>query len=134
MAKQAVSPVVRIAPLGELRVYLITESELAELERGSSASLFLNFALFFLGLAIPLFFTIRVTTFPSDRTFTVFVVFFAVTLVAGVVSLALWFRVHRSSTQLAQLIRSRMPPAPAIQEGTQVVAGGDPKSLGPAGQ
>ena len=47
MAKQTILPVVRVAPLGELKVYPITESELDELARGSASSLYLNFSLFF---------------------------------------------------------------------------------------
>jgi hypothetical protein len=109
-------PVIRVAPLGELKVYLITEAELNELERGSAASVHLNFALFFLGIAIPLFFTIRLAGFATDRTFNVFVIFFAVTFVAGLVLSVLWFLSHSRSTRLAGEIRRRMPPPPAIQE------------------
>jgi glucan phosphoethanolaminetransferase (alkaline phosphatase superfamily) len=121
LAKSSLHPVVRVAPLGELKVDPITEAELNELERGSAASVHLNFALFFLGIAIPLFFTIRLATFVADRTFNVFVIFFAVTLVAGLVFSILWFLSHRRSTRLADEIRGRMPPAPAIQESTEVV-------------
>ncbi len=120
IAKTSLHPVIRVAPLGELKIYPITEAELNELERGSAASVHLNFALFFLGIAIPLFFTIRLATFVADRTFNVFVIFFAVTLVAGLVFSVLWFLSHRRSTRLSDEIRGRMPPAPAIQESTEV--------------
>jgi hypothetical protein len=112
--------VIRVAPLGELKVYPITEAELNELERGSAASVHLNFALFFLGIAIPLFFTIWLAGFATDRTFNVFVIFFAVTLVAGLVFSVLWFLSHSRSTRLADEIRRRMPPPPAIQEQTDI--------------
>ena len=120
MAKSSLQPVIRVAPLGELKVYPITEAELNELERGSAASVHLNFALFFWGIAIPLFFTIWLANFTKDRTFNVFVIFFAVTLVAGLVFSVLWFLSNRRSTRLADEIRRRMPPAPAIQESNEL--------------
>ncbi len=115
MAKTNLVPVVRVASLGELRVHPVTKSQLDELSRGSSASVLLNFSLFFLGIAIPLFFALVSTRFPSDRTFTVFVVFFAVSCVAGLITLVLWYRSHRSSAKLLETIKIRMPPHPIQQ-------------------
>ena len=42
-------PVIRVAPPGELNVYPVYEHQLDLLAQGSPSSLFLNFALFFLG-------------------------------------------------------------------------------------
>jgi hypothetical protein len=114
VAKQNLAPVIRFAPLGELRVYAITETELEQLERGSLASLYLNFALFFWGVAGSLFAALLTATIPSVRVFVVFVVFFGITLVAAVIQTIFWRLHHKSSGGLAKRIRDRMPP-PAIQ-------------------
>src|SRR5205814_1286414 len=105
----------RFAPLGELKVYVLTEAEVYELARGA-ASIHLNFALFFWGVAISLGFALIATTIPSTRKFVVFVVFFAATLIAGVIFSVLSYIHHRSSGNLLKRILARMPPAPSIQE------------------
>ncbi len=46
-----VGPVLRVAPLGELKVYTVTEEELDAIGRGSAGSIFLNFALALLPLS-----------------------------------------------------------------------------------
>src|SRR5437773_6268200 len=119
MAKQQPSPmtpVIRFAPLGELKVYAVTEAELDELERGSPASIHLNFALFFWGTAASLFVTIRTVSFAADRAFYVFLVAFAATVIAALVFSVLWFVQHRSAKSLIKRIRNRMPPPTGIQE------------------
>jgi glucan phosphoethanolaminetransferase (alkaline phosphatase superfamily) len=113
--KQNFAPVIRVAPLGELKVYAITEAELDQLEHGSPSSIYLNFALFFWGVCLSLFAALLTATGLSNRAFVVFVVFFAVTLVAAAVFSVLWAIHHRSSGNLANRIRGRMPPL-AIQE------------------
>ena len=117
MANQPkISPVVRVAPMGELRVYPITEGELDELERGSPASIHLNFALFFWGSAISLFASVVAAPGLSIRPFTVLVVFLCGCSIAALVFTVLWFLNHRIAGSVAKRIRDRMPPAPAIQE------------------
>src|SRR5207302_1073926 len=116
VAKQIIAPVIRVAPLGELKIYPITESELDELERGSPASIHLNFSLFFWGISASLLATLLTTTIASNRAFIVFVVFFCGSLLAAIVFTVLWFVQHRSSGSLARRIRGRMPPPPGVQE------------------
>lgn len=107
-------PAIRVAPLGELRAYVISEEELNELENGSPASQNLNFSLALLASGFSFLTTLLTTEISSVRTFAVFVVVTAVFLVAGVVLLASWFRLRKSSQGLAQRIRDRMPPPPGI--------------------
>jgi hypothetical protein len=114
--QQILAPVVRVAPLGELKIYPITEAELDELEKGSPASLHLNFALFFWGIALSLFGTLIATSIQATRVFVVFVIFFCGTFIAACIFSILWFINHRSSGSLARRIRERMPPPQGIQE------------------
>lgn len=109
-------PAIRVAPLGELRVYVISEDELNEPEQGSPASQHLNFALALLASGLSFLATLLTTSIQSNRTFAVFVVLSVVFLLVGTILFSNWFRLRRSSKGLAQRIRERMPPAAGIRE------------------
>ena len=113
-------PPVRYAPLGELRVYAVLEEELNELERGSPASLSLNFSLALLASGCSFLATLLTTEVSSIRTYIVFVVLTVAFLLVGVVLLGHWFKQRRSSEGLAQRIRDRMPPPQGILD-SQIV-------------
>ncbi len=113
---QSPGPVIRHAPLGELRIYTVTEHELDAVARGSPASLFLNFALALLPIAVTLFATLATTTIPSDRLYTFFVCACLISLVSGLVLLALWWREHASAKKIVEQIKNRMPPPPGVRE------------------
>jgi undecaprenyl pyrophosphate phosphatase UppP len=109
-------PVIRRAPLGELNVYSVYEHELETLAEGSSASLFLNFALALLPTSVTLMIALATTEIAARWLFDVFVVVCAVTLISGVVLLALWWQQRKKSRRTMELIKNRMPPPGAIQE------------------
>jgi hypothetical protein len=109
-------PVIHIAPLGELKAYTVHEHELDTLSRGSTASVFLNFALFLLPISVTLVVALLTTTIESDRLFQAFVSLAAITFIVGAILLILWWREHKSSRSLVREIKSRMPPQPAIQQ------------------
>lgn len=109
-------PVISVAPLGELRVYPIYGHELDELAQGSPVSLCLNFGLALLASGLSFLTNLLATEIPSSRTFTVFVVLTVVFLLAGTGSLAIWWKLYRSTRNLAQRIRERMPPPRGIPE------------------
>ncbi len=113
------SPIIRIAPLGELRLYVISEDELNEFENGSPASLQLNFALALLASGISFLIALLSTNFDSIKTFAVFVILSVVFLLVGAILLANWHRLRKSSKGLAKRIRDRMPPAVGISELTR---------------
>lgn len=81
-----------------LTIYEVTEQELTIIERGSSNSLFLNFALPLLSVSLSFFVSIfTIDWFPEDQegnliAFIVFLVIAIITLLAGVICLILWFR------------------------------------------
>jgi len=113
--KPDVLPVVRVAPLGELRVYQVTEDELNALQRGRPSDLFLNFSLSLLSITVSLFTTFATATFSADRTFYVFVIISVVSLIAGVVLLILWARYRSDAKEIVGTIKNRMPPQPAVE-------------------
>ena len=116
-AIQEVEPVLRVAPLGELKVYIISENELDELARGSPASLLLNLGLAFIPTGVTFLIALLSTTIQSTRVFNVFVICCVVFILAGVVLLLLWWRYASSSRSMTDRIRKRMPPAQGAQEG-----------------
>ncbi|MCH8054421.1 MAG: hypothetical protein IH895_10190 [Planctomycetes bacterium] len=114
---QKVEPVIRVAPLGELKAYIISENELDELARGSPASLLLNLALAFIPTRVTFLIALLTITIQSTRIFIVFVICCVVFVLAGVILLLLWWRYASSSRSMINRIRKRMPPARSAQEG-----------------
>lgn len=111
-------PIIRHAPLGELKVYTVYEHELESLAEGSPASLLLNFALVLLPISLSLFANLVLTPVPEGRIYQAFVCISTITLISGVVLLALWFNLRTASKAIVRTIKNRMPPAEGIQEAT----------------
>ncbi|MBY0522195.1 MAG: acetate uptake transporter family protein [Gemmataceae bacterium] len=112
-----VAPVLRVAPLGELRIYTVTEAELDTISRGSPGSIFLNFAI---GL-LPLGFSFLLTLLTTRIEATVALVFFVsgciIFFLAGIICAVLAYYYHSSTAMVIQTIKDRMPPpTPIIQE------------------
>ncbi len=106
---QPQQPVIRVAPLGELNAYTVYEHELETLALGSPAGLFLNFALALLPTALGIIVTLRSGAM-TDLNFTIFTSAAIIFIVAGVICLTLWWRMHRSVRTLVEEIKRRMPP------------------------
>ena len=111
-----VLPVIRVAPLGEIKIYQILEGELDRLANGPPESIYLNFALTLLPVSFTLLITLLTTTIRSNRLYQSFVLIAAVTLIIGVILLILWARNRSSTRRLIEDIRNRMPPPPSIQD------------------
>ncbi len=94
-------PVLRYAPLGELKVYPVYEHELDMLKQGTPGALFLNFALFLLPIGVTLIIALATTTITSNR---------------RLVLLVLWWRGYKGSRDLVEQIKNRMPPPPSLQQ------------------
>jgi hypothetical protein len=100
-------PAIRVAPPRELNAYVVFEQQLDLLAQGSPSSLFLNFSLFFLGVAATSFGTLVSIPGTSDRAYYTFLIVFLVTLIAGAVLLVLWQRTHTSASRLIEEINRR---------------------------
>lgn len=103
-------PAIRRARFDRLTIYEVSDRELDLLERGSPDSLFLNFAIALLSIAISLSVTFATTKIESDRNFIVLVLITIVGYVIGLFLLILWFRNHKSVLTVAKTIRERLPP------------------------
>jgi len=109
--------VVKLAQPGELKAYVVFEHQLDLLSQGSPASLLLNFALFFLGVAATSLGTLVTAPPNQDRIFYSFLIVFIITLIAGIVLLAIWYATHRSVTNLIVEIKAQMPRNPPVEQG-----------------
>jgi hypothetical protein len=108
--------VVKLAQPGELKAYVVFEHQLDLLAQGSRAALLLNFALFFLGVATTSLGTLVTAPPNQDRIFYSFLIIFVITLIAGIVLLAIWHVMHRSVTSLIVEIKAQMPPNPPVEQ------------------
>lgn len=115
-----VGPVLRVAPLGELKVYAVTEDELEALGRGSPGSLYLNLGLAMLPVGIAFLITILSADIPSQEGKIFFVCSAVLFSVLGAISLVFAAHHHLSTKSLVQKIKDRMPPevvGPAPDQG-----------------
>ena len=108
--------VVKLAQPGELKAYVVFEHQLDLLTQGSPASLLLNFALFFLGVAATALGTLVTAPPNQDRIFYSFLNIFTITLIAGIVLLAVWYAMHKSVTRLIVEIKAQIPPNPPVEQ------------------
>lgn len=107
--------VVRVAPLGELRAYTISEHELEKLEQGAPISDLLTIGLCLLSADVTVLATLLSTSLP-DLTFVLFFCSLLILGIAGAVCTFLGWRLRTNTKELVRRIRARMPDAPSVQQ------------------
>jgi hypothetical protein len=123
--KKTDEQMVRIAPLGELRAYTISEHELEKLEQGAPVSDLLTIGLCLLSADVTVVATLLSTSLPQLT----FVLFFCAMLIlgiAGAICTFLGWRFRTNLTKLARRIRARMPDVPAVQQVSPMLPVGPP--------
>lgn len=92
-----------------LSIYEISDSELTTIERGSTNSIFLNFAIFLLSMAISFFISLLTTDFQNKQTvMIVFIVLTVVGFVGGSFLLILWYKLKDEFKITINKIKERM--------------------------
>jgi hypothetical protein len=109
-------PIIRRARFEQLTIYDVTDSELDILEKGSPESLYLNFAIFLLSMAISFFIALITTEVKSLTTFIVLVILSIIGLLGGAFLFLLWSRDRSSVSRCIKAIRDRLPPEEGKQE------------------
>ncbi len=109
-------PIVLYAPLGQLKVYELSEAEFERLAEGPAGQLHLNFALAMLPTALSILITLQTATIESNRVYTSYLVAFWLLLVQGMISLFRWWFSNRSHQKLIDEIRDRMPKRSVLAE------------------
>lgn len=113
--KRSEEQLVRVAPLGELRAYTISEHELEKLVEGAPASDLLTIGLCLLSAALTLLATL-LTTSLSEIKLTLFFCALLITGLIGAICTFLGWRWRTSAKELGRQIRARMPEAPIVQQ------------------
>ncbi len=106
---QAIRPEIEIAPIEKLTMYMVLDTELKTLERGPRSSIYLNFALPLLSIAITFIVALLITEIPNPKTYVCFVVLASVFSVLGLLLMFLWRRDLRSTSDTVKAIRGRLP-------------------------
>jgi hypothetical protein len=113
--KKTEEQVVRVAPLGELRAYTISEHELEKLEQGAPLSDLLTIGLCLLSAAVTILATLLSTAL-TGQTLTLFFCALLIVGLGGAICTFLGWRLRTSTKELGRQIRARMPDAPSIQQ------------------
>ena len=100
----------------ELKLYEISDDELARLEQGSEQSLFLALGIAVLSAAVSFLIALFATTITPDRVFYVFVIVTVVGFVAGIILIILAWYTRKPISKLVQRIRDRLPPEGEAQQ------------------
>lgn len=103
---------IRRARCDSLCIFEITENELETLEKGSPSSIYLNFSIFLLSLAIS--FTITLLTVKAESV--LFIIFLCITIIGwilGFLLLFLWLRQRSFIKNVIKKIKDRLPPEPS---------------------
>ncbi len=117
MTQRQMRPVVRTAPPGELNIYSVYEHEIDQLSQGTTATLLLNFGLFFSGIFVSSLISL-ISAPPANRwAFDFFVILTLVSAISSVVLLRVWWSMKVATGSLVEKIKQRMPELPyAIQD------------------
>jgi hypothetical protein len=107
---------IRVGPLGELIAYTVHEHELDLIAAGSPATLAFNFAVALISIGISFVLTLTTTKIDSDRLFLVYLVVCIISLLAGVIMFAYWFKTRTSVNLTVAKIKSRLIVPTAVQE------------------
>lgn len=113
--KNEPSPVIRFAPIGELRFYTVTEEELEALGRGSLGSVYLNLTLALLPVSVAFLLTLLSTEIKNTAVLFAFVSGSVVCFVVGVIFAVLAYVHHTSTSQIVKKIKERMPPPASVE-------------------
>jgi len=100
---------VRRGRVDSLSLYEITYYELEIFEKGHPGSLYLNFAIFLLSIAIAFAIALFTTDIKSAALFAVFVAIVFSAGIMGLLLLILWYRSRASIPDIITNIKRRMP-------------------------
>lgn len=102
--------IIRRGRVDSVDLYEVKENELELLEKGSPASLQLNFSIFLLSIALSAVFTLSTATVKAPIWDTVYIVIAVVGFLLGLYLLLIWWRTYSSIRKIIAVIRARIPP------------------------
>jgi hypothetical protein len=102
--------IVRRGRVDSVDIFEVKENELELLEKGSPASLQLNFSVFLLSIAFSAILTLATATVKWPIMETVFVVVSVIGILLGVYLFISWWKTRSSIASMINIIRQRIPP------------------------
>ena len=115
------SPIINIGRVESLNLYQITENELETLEKGSSASLDFNFAIFLFSSAFAFVIARATCDFKSDKIEIILTVYSIGAALAGLYLTFRWWHARNSIKEVVSRIKNRInnlvrdPEEPRLQ-------------------
>jgi len=110
-------PEIRRGRFERLTIYEVSEAELEIIEKGSPSSLYLNFSIFLLSVAIAFLIALLTTNISSAKVFSVFVTITVIGFVFGLLLLILWLKTRKSVSATVCSIKRRLPPEGVQEKG-----------------
>ncbi|HJW32457.1 MAG TPA: hypothetical protein VJ505_03735 [Holophagaceae bacterium] len=101
-----------------LTIYEITDYELDVLEAGSPSSVFLNFAVALICLAIGGVYSMLTATYKTTTAYLIALLITIVGFIIGGILIFLWYRSNHSITAIVKRIKARVPPDPDCTTGS----------------
>lgn len=105
---QSLQVQIRRGSYGSLDIYDVTKDELEILKQGSPNSIFLNFAIALLSIFISTGSTLLTLKIESDRVYYVFFIIMLISLIAGSVTMVLWWKGENVFKKTIKKIEARM--------------------------
>ncbi|MBN2424519.1 MAG: hypothetical protein JXB44_05810 [Calditrichaceae bacterium] len=97
-----------------LSLFEITDYELEILEQGTPNSLYLNFAVFFISMAVSFLTSLMTIEISDIRIFIIFTLLTIVGFSIGVILLILWYRGRTKISNVIDKIKARVPSLTSI--------------------
>ena len=123
--------VVRYAPVGEVRVYEVSEAELEQLASGPRGQVQLSFALALLPAALTVFVTLQTVDIRDVRIYSAYWIAFWLLFVQGAISLVRWWVAGNSTKGQVDVIRARMLPTAGAPGESVPPPGAENEAKGP---
>lgn len=109
-------PVIKRARYDQLTIYEISDTELHQLEQGTPESIYLNFAIFLLSIAIAFSISLLTTEIKSIKTYAFFISFTIIGYIIGILLLCLWRRSRKNIKSIIDTIKERLPPEGIVEQ------------------
>jgi len=104
-----IAPRIVRGQVDSLSLFEITDYELELLEQGSPNAIYLNFAIFFVSIAISFLSALLTVEIKSQNIFTIFVVLTVVGFSVGGILIILWIKTRTKLSALLLKIKARVP-------------------------
>lgn len=101
-------PKIKRARVDSLNLYEVTDGELELIEKGSPSSIYLNFAVALLSMAVSFLIALLTAKIESLHVFCIFIIICASGFIFGIILFVLWYRNRNDFVQTIKRIKDRL--------------------------